>query len=188
MAVFLGVVVDPQGELLWRNDPVLFVDKFTKITAQVEGTAWAMPQDQFSTDGISPLCPRADRLTPWRVECFGKFSADTLATRDLMRPHSMVEVPLVLGDFGHITFEEVTAKEWRRLLVAEVAHSGPAQKRATLALAEITLLKGGSWMAAARRLVLHVSAATADETKPHTSEEFSFWRYAPGRQVAELCE
>ena len=92
---FVGLVVDPQGELSWRNDPVLFVDKVTKITAQVEGTAWAMPQDLFSTDGINPARPRADRLTPWRVECFGNLSTDALATRDLMRPHSMVEVPLV---------------------------------------------------------------------------------------------
>ena len=74
------------------------------------------------------------------------------------------------------------------MLVAEVAHSGQAQKRATVAFAEITPLKGESWMAAACRLVLHVRAATADETRPHTSEEVYFWRYVPGRQVAELCE
>ena len=185
---FVGQVVDPQGELSWRNDPVLFVDKFKKITAQVEETAWAMPQDQFSTDGINPARPRADRLTPWRVECFGKLSADTLASRDLMHPHSMVEVPLVQGGFCHIPFEEVMAKEWCRMLVAEVAHSGQGQKRATVTLAEITLLKEESWMAAARLLVLHVRAATADETRPHTSEEVYFWRYAPGRQVAELSE
>ena len=185
---FVGLVVDPQGELSWRNDPVLFVDKFTKTTAQVEGTAWAMPQDQFSTDGINPARPRADRLTPWRVECFGKLSADTLATRDLMRPHTTVEVPLVQGGLCHIPFEEVTAKEWCRMLVAEVAHSGQAQRRAAVALDEIRLLQGESWMAAARRLVLHVRAATADETRPHASEEAYFWRYVSGRQVAELCE
>ena len=45
------------------------------------------------------------------------------------------------------------------MLVAEMAHSDQAQKRATVTLAEITLLKGESWMAAARRLVLHVRAA-----------------------------
>ena len=185
---FVGLVVDPQGELSWRNDPVLFVDKFTKVTAQAEGTAWTMPHDQFSTDGINPARPRADRLTPWRVECFGKLSADTLATRDLMRPHSTVEVPLVQGGLCHIPFEEVTAKEWCRMLVAEVAHSGQAQKRAAVALDEIRLLQGESWMAAARRLVLHVRAATADETRPHASEEAYFWRYVSGRQVAELCE
>ena len=43
-------------------------------------------------------------------------------------------------------------------------------------------------MTAARRLVLHVHAATTDETRPHKSEEVYFWRYAPGRQVVELCE
>jgi len=185
---FVGLVVAPQGELSWRNDPVLFVDKLTKIMSQVEGAAWAMPQDQFSTDGINPARPRADRLTPWRVECFGKLIADTLATRDLMRPHSAVEVPLVQGGFCHIPFEEVTTKEWCRILVAEVAHSGQAQKRAEAALTEIKLIQGESWMAAARRLVLHVRAATADEARPHTSEEVHFWRYVSGRKVAELCE
>ena len=30
---FVGLVVAPQSELSWRNDPVLFVDKFTKITS-----------------------------------------------------------------------------------------------------------------------------------------------------------
>ena len=184
---FVGLVEDLQGELSWRNDPMLVVDKFTKITAQVEGTAWAMPQDQFSTDGINPARPRADRLTPWRVECFGNLSADTLAIRDLMRPHSMVEVPLVQGGLCHVPFE-VTAKEWCRMLVAEVAHSSQAQKRSTVALAEITLLKGLSWVTAACRLVLQVRAATADETMPHTLEKVYFWRYAPGRQVAKLCE
>ena len=89
-----------------------FVDRFTKITVQAEGTAWAMPQDQFSADGINPARSRADRLMPWRVECFGKLSTVTLATRDLMHPHSMVEVPLVQGGFCHIPFEEVTVKEW----------------------------------------------------------------------------
>ena len=105
---FVGRVVAPQGELSWRNDP--FVDKFTKRMLQVEGTAWAMPQDQFSIDGINPARPRADRLTPWRVECFGKLIADTLATRELMRPQSTVEVPLVCGGFSYIPFEEVTTK------------------------------------------------------------------------------
>ena len=104
---FVGLVVAPQGELSWRNDLVLFVDKFTKIMSQVEGSAWATPQDQFSTDGINPARPRADRLTPWKVECFGKLIADTLATRHLMRPHSTVEVPLVQEGFCHIPFEEV---------------------------------------------------------------------------------
>ena len=74
------------------------------------------------------------------------------------------------------------------MLVAEVANSGQAQKRVTVALAEIAILKAESWMAAARRLVLHVHAATTDETRPHKSEEVYFWRYAPGRQVVELCE
>ena len=90
---------------------MLFADKFTKITAQVEGTAWAMPQDQLFTDRTNPARPRTDRLTPWRVERFQKLSADTLPTRDMMRPHSMVEVPLVQGGFCHIPFEEVKAKE-----------------------------------------------------------------------------
>ena len=74
------------------------------------------------------------------------------------------------------------------MLVAEVAHSGQAQKRAAVARTETTLLKRESWMTAARRLVLHVRAATADETRPHTSEEIYFRRHASGRQVAELCE
>ena len=42
--VSVGLVVDPKGKLSLRNNPVLSVDKFMKITAQVEGTAWAMPQ------------------------------------------------------------------------------------------------------------------------------------------------
>ena len=45
--------------------------------------------------------------------------------------------------------------------------------------------RGESWMAEARRLALHVRAATADETRPHTSEEVHFCRYASGREVAE---
>ena len=96
--VSVGIVVAPPGELSWGNDPV------TRIMSQVEGAAWAMPQDQFSADGINPARPRADRLTPWRVECFGKLIADTLATRNMMRPDSTVEVPLVQGVFCHIPF------------------------------------------------------------------------------------
>ena len=74
------------------------------------------------------------------------------------------------------------------MLIAEVAHSGQAQKRAEAALTEITLLQGESWMVAARRLVLHVRAATANEARPHTSGGVHFWRYVSGREVAELCE
>ena len=77
-----------------------FFDKFPKIMSQVEREAWAMPQDQLSTDGVNLSHPRADRLTPWRVECFGTLIADPLTTRDLMRPHSTVEVPLVQPGFA----------------------------------------------------------------------------------------
>lgn len=58
--------------------------------------------------------------------------------------------------------------------VAEVAHSGQAQKRTEKSLVEVKLLQGGSWMAAAHRLVLHVCVATADEARPHTSEKVFF--------------
>ena len=60
--------------------------------------------------------------------------------------------------------------------------------RVTVGLAEVTLLKGDSWMAAARWLVLHVPAATVDETRNNTSEKVYFWRYAPGREMAELYQ
>ena len=43
-------------------------------------------------------------------------------------------------------------------------------------------------MAAACQLVLHDRAATADEARPHTSEEVHLGRYVSGRKVAELCE
>lgn len=134
----------------------------TKIRAQVEGTAWAMPRNQFPTDGINPSRSRPDRLTLWRVNCFGKLSANTLPTRDLMLPHSMVEVPLVQGGFCQIPYKEVTAKEWCRMMATEVAHSRQAKKRDAVLLAELTLV-------AARRLVLHVRLVTADETRPGLS-------------------
>lgn len=89
---------------------MLFVDTFAKMTAQLEGTAWTMPQDQLFTNGTNPTRPRADRLTPQRVECFGNLIADTLATCDRTPPHSMVKVPLVRGGFTHIPFAEVTTK------------------------------------------------------------------------------
>ena len=43
-------------------------------------------------------------------------------------------------------------------------------------------------MAAARRLVLHSRAATADEARHHKSEEVHFWEYVWGSIVAELCK
>ena len=46
----MDVTVAPQGELSSRNDPVVFVDQFTRITPKFEGTAWVMPEDQFSKD------------------------------------------------------------------------------------------------------------------------------------------
>ena len=58
---------------------------------------------------------------PWRVESVGQLSVDTLATRDLVRPQAMVEVPLVQGGFCHIPLVVVTAKERCRMLVVEVA-------------------------------------------------------------------
>ena len=135
-----------------------------------------MPVDVESVDEIDPTRPRANTLTPRRVECFTKLIADTLATRDMIRPHTYIEVPLVEGGFCQEQFEEVTVTEWCRILVAEVAPSGQAQMRADVALEEITLIPGKSWMAAARRLVQHMRSITADETKPHASEEKYFWR------------
>lgn len=37
--------------------------------------------------------------------CFGKLIADTLVARDLLRPHSMVEVLLVQGGFCHVPLD-----------------------------------------------------------------------------------
>ena len=69
-----------------------------------------------------------------------------------------------------------------------MALAGQAQKRAEAVLENITLMPGESWMAAARRLVLHMRAGTADETKPYASEEQYFWRCMAGKHVSELCE
>lgn len=95
----VGLIVALRGELSRRNDPVLFVDTFTKITAQVEGAVWAMPQDQFSTYGVNTARLRVDKLSPWRVARFGKLIADMLATCGLMRPHSTVVVSFVQVGF-----------------------------------------------------------------------------------------
>ena len=43
-------------------------------------------------------------------------------------------------------------------------------------------------MATARRLVLHMRAVTADETKPHASEEQYFWMYVTVKNVRQLRE
>ena len=185
---FVGLFADPRGQLSWRSDPVWFADKLAKTMASVQGSVWTMPVDVESAGEINPTRPRANTLTPRRVECFTKLIADTLATRDMIRPHTYIEVPLVEGGFCQVPFEEVTVTEWCRILVAEVAPSGQAQKRAEVALEEMTLIQGESWMAAARRLVLHMRAVTADETKPHASEEQYFWRYVAGKHVSELCE
>lgn len=81
--------------------------------------------------------------------------------------------------FYHIPFE-VTTKEWCQILVAEVTHSGQAQKRHEAVLAKINILQGESWMIAARRLVIHVRAATTGEASPYTPEEVYVWRYVSG--------
>lgn len=36
--------------------------------------------------------------------------------------------------------------------------------------------------------MLHIRAATSDETKPYMSEEQYFWRYVTGKHVSELYE
>ena len=147
-----------------------------------------MDQAGGHPDGPNHARPRTNTLTPRRVEVFTKLIADTLATRDMIRPHTFVEVSLVGGGFYQVPFEEVTVTEWCRILAAEVAPSGQAQKRAEAALENITLMSGESWMAAARRLVLYMRAVTADETKPHASEERYFWRHVASKHVSELCE
>ena len=73
--------------------------------------------------------------------------------------------------FSQVPFEEVTLTEWSRILVADIAPPGQALKRAEVALEEMTLIQGESWMAAARRLVLHIREVAPDETKPHAWEE-----------------
>ena len=50
----------------------------------------------FGIDGTNPAWPRADTLTPMRVECCSKLITDTLATRDMTHPQTVVAVPLVL--------------------------------------------------------------------------------------------
>lgn len=151
--------------------------------ASVQGAVWTMPLDIMPAEGVNSARPRADAHTPRRVECFTKPIADTLETRDMMRPHTSVEVPLVEEGFSLVPFEEMTVTEGCRILMAEVAPSGQAQKRAEATVEEMALLHGESWMAAARRLVLHIRAVTVDETKPHASEEQYFWRYVAGQHV-----
>lgn len=75
-----------------------------------------------------------------------------------------------------------------RMVVAEVKPSGQEQKREAVALAGLTPLQGAPWGAAACWRALHVRAATADEARPHASEEIYFWRFVAGKHVVEICE
>lgn len=69
-----------------------------------------------------------------------------------------------------------------------IAPSGQVQKSATVALAEMPLLQGELGIGAARRLVLRVRAVTADETRPHASEELTLGGNLAGKLVVEICE
>lgn len=149
---------------------------------------WAMPRDQLSQDG-NPAGPRADSLKATRADCMAKLIADTLRTRLTMKaPNTQVKVLLIQRGFCPMLFEQVTATEWCWLLVVEATTSGRAQERGSRAVSAIALAQGESRLAAARRLVLHVRTATADEPKQHASKEKYFWRYVTGKHLSELCQ
>lgn len=69
------------------------------------------------------------------------------------------------------------------MLVAGVAHSGRAQERADSTLTELTFLRGESWMATARRLMLHSCGK-----RRRGEAAVNVKKYVSRRQVAELCE
>ena len=125
---FVGIPADPHDQLSWKSDPVLFTGKLRRIMSNVQGAAWTMSVGVLAIDGAHSARPRADTLTPMRVECFSKLTADTLATWDMIRPHAVVEVPLVEGGFCHMSFKEVTTTERFIMLVAEVSQSEQVQK------------------------------------------------------------
>lgn len=80
--------------------------------SQVQGVVWIMQVDILTVDGPNPTRLRVGALTPMRVELSSKLIADTLATRDMIRPRTVVEVPLVEGEFCQMPFNEVTTMEW----------------------------------------------------------------------------
>ena len=183
---FVGLFADPRGKMVRRSDPFLFADRLVRIMASVQGAVWTMPVDIMLADGNNPARPRADALTPRRVECFTKLIADTLATHDMICPHTSVEVPLGEGGFCQAPFEEMTVTEWFRILVTDVNTSGQAQTMAEVNLEEMVLLLGESWMAGARRLLLQMRAVIVDETESHASDNQYFWRYVADKHVSEL--
>ena len=120
---FVGLPADPHDQLSWKSDQVRFTDKLRRIISQDQGVAWTMPVDILAINNTNPARPRADTLTPMRVECCSKLIADTVATQDMFRRRTVVEVPIVEGGFCHMPFKEVATTEWCRMLVAEVSQS-----------------------------------------------------------------
>ena len=175
-------------KLTMRNDPAAFCGKLKKIMSGEEGSIWAMPKDQTAADGTSQL-PRADCLTPLRVECFMKLVLSNLATRTATIQKNMAEVYPVQGGRVIIPFHEVTIADWARLLVAEVSRQGGTRDMARHTLRNIGLTHGEAWTTASTRPVLHMRAALVDHTRPYTSEEQQyFWRFISEADLMTLVE
>lgn len=186
---FVGTAVGNRNEhpkLSIHNDPIAFTDEVRRVMQIEEGGIWAFPQDQLLSDGYTRPLP--DALTPLRVEGFSKMFQPNLATRTSMRPGSTVSIYLVTGGRLRVPFEQVTATDWARLLVAEVARNPGARAASADALTNIALEAGEAWASAASRLVLNVRAKLVDPNRPFASEETYFWRLLSSTNLADLID
>ena len=99
----------------------------------------------------------------------------------------MVSIYLVTGGRLHAPFEQVTATDWARLLVAEIDKNPGSRAAAVAALSHIALEPGEAWASAVSRLVLNVRAKLVDPNRPFASEE-TFWRLLSSTDLADLID
>ena len=67
--------------------------------------------------------PIPDAGTPFRVELFTKLIPSSSATRNPMKPGTMVTTYLVNGIQLQVPHEQITITDWARILVNEAASS-----------------------------------------------------------------
>ena len=121
--------------------------------------------------------PIPDAGTPFRVELFTKRIPSSSATRNFMKPGTMVTTYLVNGMQLQVPNEQVTITDWARILVNEAASSVSSRRSAKVALQSLTVETVGAWTTAAQRLLVHMRAAEVDADRPFTSQETYFWRF-----------
>lgn len=171
------------GPFTIGNSATMLSRKFESVLRFSELGGVELEQDQF-LGGRWLTVP--DPYTTYRCELLRGLLHESLQVAQLMASTGQVVVYLISGDPWTKDRDQITCRDWLRLVVREHANSAGSLVYARSALKDVRLGPNESAAAAATRVVDAVIASNIDPEHP-AAHEF-FWTLATEEQMMQLID